>query len=350
LWIVKILKNKQFWGAIIGLALLIYCVKDIRLSELKILLSSLNYYFLIPSVSCSFLYVAIKAARWRMLMVHPNGLSFSKVFSLYGAGLVLTTAMPALTGQVARLILFSRKLKMRKSFVFSTLFLEILFDSVSLIIFIVITSLAFVFPSEYRSLSYIITGATASAVVALYLILQYQEKLERLCLRLLRNRRPGIYIAIKKFIRSFAKGIRLLRSSQHLFGTLTVSLLSWFTHLLVVYFLFKSFAFDLPFAAAAVLMVINTLVLMIPITPGNAGMFEFAVTTSLAAFSIGRSDAVMFALSLHLIDLLPIFIFGGWYLRTQKNTTGVAESGHTSEHSLTSSLAAPAVTSPKERA
>jgi uncharacterized membrane protein YbhN (UPF0104 family) len=58
--------------------------------------------------------------------------------------------------------------------------------------------------------------------------------------------------------------------------------------------------------------------MMIPITPGNAGTFEVAVSTTLSAFSVPRSDAVLFALALHLLDLLPIFIFGFLFVHLEK--------------------------------
>ncbi len=38
----------------------------------------------------------------------------------------------------------------------------------------------------------------------------------------------------------------------------------------------------------------------------------------LAAFSVGRSDAVLFALALHLMDLLPPFGFGYLFLHVEK--------------------------------
>ena len=88
--------------------------------------------------------------------------------------------------------------------------------------------------------------------------------------------------------------------------------------MMVIWFLYESFGFDLPIAAAAAIMIINTIVLMVPLTPGNAGTFEFAVSTSLAAFSIGRTDAVLFALSLHLMDLLPIVTMGSIFFHLEK--------------------------------
>ena len=68
----------------------------------------------------------------------------------------------------------------------------------------------------------------------------------------------------------------------------------------------------------ATILILNTLAVMIPVTPGNAGTFELAVSTSLAAFAVGRSDAVLFAIALHIIDLVPIFLMGYVYLGQEK--------------------------------
>jgi hypothetical protein len=311
-------KKKQFWGAVIGLVLLGYCVKDIRLSEIRVLLDRVNFYYLLAALLTSFLFVIVKALRWRMLIAQQKPISRRRAVTLYSVGQVLGIVMPALTGQVGRVVLFARKECLRKTFVFSTIVMELLFDAVSLIVFMFVTSLAFAFPSQYRYLSFVVAGSTVGVLVILYLFLNFRDGLENFARCRFRNRWPGFYIGCKKFIRSFTKGIEMLRSSQHMAGTLAMSLATWTAHMLVVWFLIMAFGLSLPFAAAAVVMIINTIVLMVPITPGNAGTFEVAVSTSLAAFSVGRSDAVLFALALHLMDLAPVFVFGYLFLHLEK--------------------------------
>ncbi len=311
-------KKKKFWGVLIAVALLAYCVKDVTLSELQDLYQRLNLFFLIPAVVSSFAFVMLKGLRWRIIVEPQKKIPIFRSITLYSAGQVLNILMPALTGQLGRMILFAKKEGLSKTFVFSTIVLEILFDAITLVIFLLLTSLAFVFPSEYRSVSYIICAVTLLLLGLLYVLLHYQHKVEEFWKRRCRNRWPGFYIGVKKFIRSFSKGIEMLRSSQHLAGSILISLIFWAAHMFVVYFLFLSFGFGLPLAAAAAVMIINTLALMVPITPGNAGTFEVAVSTTLLAFDVARSDAVMFALALHLLDLLPIYLLGTLFLRTEK--------------------------------
>jgi len=327
----KIFKKKQFWGSLIAAALLAYCLKDISLAEIKELSHRLNPIWFLPALITSFIFVMIKALRWRLMVSQQQQLTTVRAITVHSAGQILNIVMPVLTGQVGRMFLFAGKVGLRKTFVFSTIVLEILFDAISLIVFLLLTSLAFAFPPEYRSFGIVLATVTIAGLVLLYILLHFQIQLENLCQKLFRARYPGVHIGILKFIRSFTKGIELLRSSQHLAGSLLYSLAAWLAHTMVVYFLLMSFGFDLPFAAAATVMIINTIALMVPITPGNAGTFELAVSSSLAAFAVGRSDAVLFAVALHMLDLVPIMALGSIFLHQEKVSLRQLRKGHEDE-------------------
>jgi uncharacterized protein (TIRG00374 family) len=311
-------KKKQFWGGIIAVILLAFCLKDVKLYEIEELFRRISYIYFIPAVVSTFLFVIFRALRWRLMVSQQKTIHPLRAITLFSAGQILNMVMPALTGQVGRMFLFAKKESLRKSFIFSTMVLEILFDAMSLIVFLMLTSLAFAFPSEYRTLGTVLAGISLGVLAILYLTLHFQTRLEEFGRRHLRERRPGVYITLKKFIRSFTKGIELLRSSQHLAGSLVFSLLAWTSHMLVIFFLFKSFGLNLPLASAAAVMIINTITLMVPITPGNAGTFEVVVTASLTAFSVKHSDAVLFALALHLLDLLPTYLLGFVFLHFER--------------------------------
>jgi glycosyltransferase 2 family protein len=314
----SILKKKHFWGAIIGIALLVWCAKDVKWQDLETLATRTNFWYLFPATGCAFVFVILKALRWRVLVEPQKDIPLVRAITLYSTGQVLNIAMPALTGQVGRLILFSRKEGLRKTFIFSTILLEILFDAISLVVLILITSLVIVFPSEYRFIGFVIAGVTVLVLILFYLTLHFESSLESAARRHIRSRWPGVYVTLTKFLRSFTKGIQMLRSTSHFSQTLGISFALWAAHLLVIQFLFKSFGFDLTVAVAAAIMIINTIILMVPITPGNAGTFEVTVSTSLKAFSVGSTDAVLFALALHIFDVVPAFIFGFWYLKVEK--------------------------------
>ena len=314
-------KKKQFWGSIIALLLLTFCVKDIHMDDVRRLTERVNPYYIIPTLILSFGMIIFKALRWQTIVEKTKRISSGRVIPLFSAAQVINIIMPALTGQIGRIVLLAKKEGLSKSFVFSTVVLEVLFDALSLLIFIVALSAAsFAFPPEYRQVGIIIAIATVVLLIMLYLILHFEAPIGAFGKKILRGRWPGVYIMLKKFSRSFTRGIKMLRSSQYFIRTLLLSLAAWVSHILVIFCLFKSFGFKLPILVATVVMVVNTVALMIPITPGNAGTFELAVVASLLAFKVIKSDAVLFALALHILDLIPIFIMGCLFIFSERVT------------------------------
>lgn len=322
-------KKKQFWGSIIAIVLLAYCVEDISISQIKVMYQSVNFYFLIPSLGFSFGMIIFRAVRWRVIIEKTKKVGLIRIISLYSAGQVVNISMPALTGQVGRLLLFAKKESLSKTYVFSTIVLEVVFDAVTMFLFIIFLSTAsFAFPPEYRSVSIILAIGTGILIILLYILLHFEKQIGVLGKKILRGRWPGVYITLKRFSKSFTKGISLLRSTQYFFRTFMFSVASWVAHALLIYFLFTSFGFNLPIIAAIVVMVLNTLALMIPITPGNVGTFELVVVAALLAYGIPKSDAVLFAMALHILDLIPIFIMGLFFLRSEKvNLKEIHEQG-----------------------
>ncbi len=327
-------KNKQFWGIIIALALLAFCLKDVTVAEVSALLSRLDFLKLIPAVVGAFLFMIFRGMRWKLMIQKHKDFKIIHALSLYSAGQMLNMAMPMLTGQVGRMFLFNKKAGLKKTIVFSTVILEVLFDAIALITFLVLISLAFAFPDEYRGLSIALALVTAFVLIMLYVFLHYRDNLDGFLRRTSRARWPGFYITIHKFIMSFTKGIEMLKSTQHMAGCLMYSFLSWGMHTISIYYLLNAFGLHLPIATAATVMVINTLAMMIPITPGNAGTFEIAVSSSLSAFSVGRSDAVLFALALHLMDMMPIFLLGFYFTKIEHISLREIKKAHEKDNLL----------------
>jgi len=311
-------KKKQFWGILIALALLAFCLKDIKASEVKELYNRIDYLLLIPALIGAFLFMIFRGMRWRLIVQQQKEIRVMHALSLYSAGQMLNMVMPMLTGQVGRMILFNKRAGLKKTFIFSTIILEVLFDAIALITFLILISMAFAFPSEYRSLGVMISVLTVIGLTLLYLILHFRDSIDNLSRKCFRKRWPGFYITVRKFLLTFINGMEMLKSSQHMAGSIIYSFLSWSMHTISIFYLLKAFGFHLPIATAATVMIVNTIAMMVPITPGNAGTFEIAVSRSLTAFSVGRSDAVLFALALHLIDMVPVFAMGLYFTHIEK--------------------------------
>ena len=309
---IAVLKNKRLWGSIVAVFFLWLSFRGVRLADFASIGSRLQLSYVFPALALGFLMVAMRAVRWQGLIAPTRRIPTSRVIPLYALGLTLNIAMPALTGHVGRLLLFARRESIRKTVIFSTFLMETLFDALTFVAFMAITSALFVFPAEYRSASWIVGGVCLAVIGLLTLYLTNMERLGAFGRRYVRVRWRGVYITLKKFSRSFTKGMAGLRTSSNVASSLGLSVGTWLAHAAMVYLLFRAFGFhtNLPLVAAFVILIVNTLALLVPLTPGNAGTFEFAVITTLRWFGLEKTDALLFAVTLHILDILPIFLLG----------------------------------------
>lgn len=310
----SIFKKKQFWGGLIALGILIWLFYDLDLSRSLEIAKELQLIYLIPALISSTLLIVFKTLRWKTIVSRVRKVLFWPTLCLYSTAQLIAVMLPALTGQAGRIILLSKKGEFTKTYAFSTIFLEIALDGAGLIGLMVLCSSFFVFPVEYRFVSHIIGSATAALLVLFYLSLHFQKRMEQFGYKKIRRRSVKAYLIFRKFLRSFNDGISIIRSTDKLFVISFYTAMSWVVHIAAIYFLFFLFNFDIPFWAAVVVIIINYLVLMVPITPGNLGSFQLAVVAGLNLFSVPKTEAVLFSVILYLVDMLPILVLSGFFL------------------------------------
>jgi len=103
----------------------------------------------------------------------------------------------------------------------------------------------------------------------------------------------------------------MLKSSRHTVLTSVYSILHWLSHALVIYCLMLALDIDLSPLAALVVLTVNALLLMFPITPGNLGTFQWACVVSMTTlFGVPKESSISFSVLLHLLDMAPIYIAG----------------------------------------
>ncbi|HUU44254.1 MAG TPA: lysylphosphatidylglycerol synthase transmembrane domain-containing protein [Acidobacteriota bacterium] len=302
------------WLRIIGFlgacALLIYIFRDTDPGEIWASLMGLDVIYLIPVIVGLLGMPISRAVRLKYMMEPKRELSVGRVFAVYNVGQLLNIMLPALTGQVGRVILFSRTLAITKTFAFTTVILEILFDGVVLVMMIFAASFLVVMPD------WMVRGEVLMMVACLLLLGFFYLALHR---HRMSDRRPS-WLRRRLPLRvvqewdnvktSFLAGLDMLTSRRHLFLTVLLSVLSWLAHALIVLFLLRAFAIDIPFWGAIIILIVNTLAIMVPVSPGNVGTFQLACIVGLGFFGIPKDEALAFSILLHVVELGPVFVLG----------------------------------------
>ena len=91
-----LLKKKQFWGSLIAIALLVFCLIDISIDEIKGLWGKVDLIYLIPSVIAAFAYIALRALRWQLIISQQKKIKWFRALTLYSAGQMINILIKSL--------------------------------------------------------------------------------------------------------------------------------------------------------------------------------------------------------------------------------------------------------------
>jgi uncharacterized protein (TIRG00374 family) len=266
--------------------------------------------FLIPVVVGVVLMPAARAIRLKFMMEPHHKRPVGRVISIYNVGQMVNIMMPVLTGQVGRVLLFSRTLDVTKTFAFTLVVLEILFDGVILVVMVFAASFLIVLPEWLVRGEVMIIFAMILLFGFFYLALNRHKKQSSQPSWFRRHAPARLVREWDNVKGSFLAGLNLLKSTRHLLLVLVLSIAAWIAHAFIVLFLLRAFQLDVPFWGAMVILIVNTVVIMIPVSPGNIGTFQLACIVGLNFFGIPKDEALGFSILLHLAEVGPIFLLG----------------------------------------
>lgn len=262
-----------------------------------------------------------KGMRWRALIREVKTVSKMRVFALFHVGQMINLSLPALTGQAGRIVMLAKAEKLSKTFCFTTVAMEVLFDGISLIVLVYLASFIFAFPVWLRQAEIYAAIGVGLFLFIVFMIWRNKRALEYFGKTKIKRRFPKLYANLEKWTHSMISGMAALKSGRGILEVSFYSILVWLFHVLIAVALIKAFKLDVPAWAGVVVVIINSFLLMIPISPGNIGSFQLIVISVLhELFKVPRAEAAAFSLILHFMDIVPVFLIGIYFLFTSHIT------------------------------
>lgn len=306
----RLLKRKRFWATVIALGLIIYLFRDFNFREVWDIIININFWYLIPLSVLEVIIAFIRSQRWKYIIDPGKKIGTWNMFSTFSIGMMINLLLPALTGQVARIFLLAKKEEIKKTFAFTSVVLEVLFDAIVLFGLLVLVSSFYVFPDYLRS-SWLIGGML---VLALTIFLYWISRKHSEVADKIENgdfgQKGGVGERIREVKATFVYGLKMLRSSKHLLVVTGLTIASWSLQACMVYLLIAAFNLKINLWGAVVIMVINTLMVMVVVTPINIGTFQLACIFALSLFNIEKQTALSYSIVLHAFNYIPPVIIG----------------------------------------
>jgi uncharacterized protein (TIRG00374 family) len=310
----RFLKRKRFWGLLLAAGLLIYCFYDFDFHNVLAALSSLKIGYLIPLLFLEAFIALIRTVRLKIIIDPVKNVGVVQLYPIFCIGMMSNLLMPYLTGQVARLYLISKKTRLKKTFVFTTTVIEVLFDGLALIGIVLLVSLFRVLPGQFKIWHFIVLAAIIlSATLVLFILSRSHGAGHDLIQRFTAH----LPIATRKKIddvkSSFFSGLEFLRSTRHLFVVSALSFFSWLAQAALVYLLVLAFRFSISLWGAVVITAVVTIMMTVVLSPWNIGTFQAATVAALKPFGIAKPEALAFSFLLHIFVYLPPILLGALF-------------------------------------
>lgn len=315
------------WPGLIGLAvtivLLWLVLRGVDLAEVGRHLRDVRVLPFIVAIIVATAAFPIRTVRWwYLLRVDGQALSFLPLWHATAIGFMANNVLPARSGEVARAYAARRLTGVPFTTAVGTLVIERILDGLTLVTLLAIAAAAGGFSSDTQigdvPLATIMTGASVlfaailgAAMVAVWFP-NFSLGITRATARaVLPHRWADKITAVAK---NLLDGLEVLRSGRRFVTVALWSFAVWGVNGLSFLACFYAFNLQVPVSAAFVLQSIIAFGVAIPSSPGFFGPFEFATRITLAAYGIGATAAVSYAVGYHIGTFLPITLLGLWSL------------------------------------
>jgi uncharacterized protein (TIRG00374 family) len=289
-------------------------IRKVDFAQMAQAFTTANYWYFVPAVSILFFSHLLRALRWRFLLDPIERLSIGSLFSALVIGYMANLLVPAHLGEILRAYVLSRRERIAMSSTFATIVMERIIDMFTLLVLMGVAILIYPFPAWVKNSGYILFVGTLGLFLFLTLLKKSSSQTQTLLLFALRPFPRRIKQKIEEVLEGFVSGIFPLKRRCDYATMGVLSLLIWVCYGVVFYLSLNAFDFvrtyQLPWSASLVLLVVTTIAIVIPSSPGYWGTYHYLCQISLALFNVPAGPGLSFAAIVHGINFLPILIVG----------------------------------------
>ena len=306
---------KQLIAGIIISALLVYLsLRGIDYQGVLQGFKSIDIAYAAIAVVIMVMMQVIRSVRWGVILSPIQKVSQFDLFSVTNVGFLAIVSFPARLGEFARPYLITKKAPVRMSSALATIFIERVFDSLT--VFFIFTVTMFMTPLPpwlIRSSAFFIVLTLGILAFMIFMLIK-REACFKLLAPLMRRLPERYAVKADRLLHQFIDGFGMMAKPGLLAQVGLLSLAFWIIDGAAIYLLFLAFHLTLPFVAAFVLMVILMIGIAIPAGPGFVGNWHFFCILGLTLYGIPKTEALSFAIIYHFLSIGIVVLLGLLFL------------------------------------
>lgn len=321
------MKSYKFWIGILISGIFVYLTfKDVDLKNFFKTLIKVSYLYLPFLLLLLFIAFYGRALRWRYLLGKEIKIKTHNLFSYIIIGFMVNNVLPARIGEFVRAYIIGKKENISKSFAFSTIVVERVFDGMVILLLFLPTIFFYPLPQWVKKTG-LLVGLFYPLILIILIILKiHKEWVLKLVKIVIEPVSPTLLLKVKGILTSFIQGLDVLHRLKSLIIILLYTFIVWTATSLMFYVGFLCFDISLPFYACFFVFGMVFVGVMIPASPGFIGTFHWFCLQAFLLLGIkDESLAASYAFFMHMINYLCVTSVGLLYLIKENISLGELE-------------------------
>lgn len=225
-------------------------------------------------------------------------------------GVMVSATLPGRLGEPTRVFVVARRAGDTRNsiaLVAGTVLAQTLLNMAALV---VLASVLLASVTVFRSAAWAIALATALPIVLVAAVLAGPKLLDKAASKSTSLGRAAAFVRTE--IKRVQGGLRVFRRPSDAFHASAAQLAAWSLQLAACAALLGAFGIATPsrLGAAAAVLVATNIAAVLPITPGNVGVFQAAAVAALAAYGVGAGLALAYGVALQLLEVTTAIALG----------------------------------------
>ena len=244
------------------------------------------------------LHLPAKSVRWWLMLAPMKRLPQHRVYNYLVAGYAASNLLPARMGEAVRIWFVARD-GVPVGGATGTQLLEKVYELIGLIVFVL--PLPFFLPQLPRSARLVIAAVGVGGLVAvgvMYWLARHGEK-------------SGGATRLSRLLKRIGEGMTNLRTPRALALALGLSIATWVIDAWAVLLCMQAVGIEPSFWSAAFMLLGLNIAIALPSTPAQLGVFEGSIVAALAILGLPGERALAFALLYHVMQIVPVTLYGG---------------------------------------
>jgi uncharacterized protein (TIRG00374 family) len=301
-------------GLLIGAVCVYLAVRGVNFGEMARALAQAQYGYVLLGVCVMMASHFLRAWRWRYLLAPVKTVNIASLFTALMIGYAANSFMPAHLGEVLRAYVIGKKQSISASATLASVVVERIVDVLSLIALMGLLLFVYPFPDWVAESGTFMLAAAAGLLAALVAFKRGEAKTSRLLQRVLRPLPQPVSSRLIALMETFLSGISPLQSGWHYLVVAVLSAAIWLCYAGAYYACLQAFhltaTYHLAWYVGLVVLVLTTISVVIPSTPGYVGTYHYLCQVALLMFGVPATEALSFAIVSHALGMLPVTVLG----------------------------------------